>query len=310
MIPGALQQAVTLAVANRLGGTHRIVRIEPCGGGCINRAARLTLDNGLTLFLKWNDCAPPRMFAAEAEGLRLLRKPLVEAGIGLRVPEPWAHSERCDECPAFLLMEDLIAASNGTDTNGAVSEQADHILAQGLAAIHRFTSDQFGLDHDNFIGSTPQVNGRTQSWAEFFLERRLRAMLSLLAKRGALPKRVASLAERSLPNMGRLLESVTALPSLVHGDLWGGNVLKPPSGFPALIDPAVYFGDREVDLAMTELFGGFSRGFRLAYESSFPLSDGYVVRKDIYNLYHILNHALLFGGGYMAQAEAIMSRFA
>jgi fructosamine-3-kinase len=110
--------------------------------------------------------------------------------------------------------------------------------------------------------------------------------------------------------MGKLLETVTARPSLVHGDLWGGNVLKTPSGFPALIDPAVYFGDREVDLAMTELFGGFSRSFRSAYETIFPLSDGYNLRKDIYNLYHILNHALLFGGGYMAQAEAIMSRFA
>jgi protein-ribulosamine 3-kinase len=310
MIPRPLQDAALRAVAVYDGGVARLSAVLPCGGGCINRAARLVLESGKTLFLKWNDNAPPGMFAAEARGLRLLRQAVEQGGVPLRVPLPVVHEERQDDCPAFILMEDVMSAPATPDPVAYGSRPTDSILAEGLAAIHRCSDEQFGLDHDNFIGPTPQPNRKMRSWAKFFIECRLRPMLGRLAERGSLSRRVESQAEQSLSNMTRILETVREAPSLVHGDLWGGNVLRTPCGLPALIDPAVYFGHREVDLAMTELFGGFSAAFREAYERLLPLEHGFATRRDIYNLYHILNHAVLFGDGYTAQAETILMRYA
>jgi protein-ribulosamine 3-kinase len=184
---------------------------------------------------------------------------------------------------------------------------AERRLGERLAAQHQVTAAEFGFGCDNFIGRTPQPNGWLGDWAEFFRERRLRPQLLLAAGSG-----FAGLLEE--PG-ARLLESVAALlgghrprPSLLHGDLWAGNWLADTRDEPQIFDPAVYYGDREADLAMTRLFGGFGRAFYDAYQSAAPLPAGHAVRAELYNLYHVLNHANLFGGGYARQARASIDR--
>jgi fructosamine-3-kinase len=184
---------------------------------------------------------------------------------------------------------------------------AEHKLGEQLAAQHLVTAAEFGFASDNFIGSTPQPNGRMSDWAEFFRERRLRHQLVLAAENG-----FTALLEHA---GARLLESLPALlaghqpqASLLHGDLWAGNWLADEQSEPLLFDPAVYYGDREADLAMTRLFGGFGRAFYDAYQSATPLPAGHAVRAELYNLYHVLNHANLFGGGYARQARTSIDR--
>jgi fructosamine-3-kinase len=176
-------------------------------------------------------------------------------------------------------------------------------LGRGLAALHRITADRYGWHRDNTIGSTPQINDRESDWLVFWAEHRLRFQLDLAVERGA--------GGRLKDRGNRLIEALPALmggrrpeASLLHGDLWSGNHAFTAAGEPAIFDPAVYYGDRETDLAMTELFGGFGRDFYAAYEKDWPLDSGYASRKKLYNLYHVLNHFNLFGGGYLSQAQA------
>jgi fructosamine-3-kinase len=185
--------------------------------------------------------------------------------------------------------------------------EAERRLGEQLAAQHQATAAQFGFAEDNFIGRTSQANGWLPDWAEFFRERRLRHQLVLAAQNG-----FAALLEQ--PG-ARLLEAVTALldghrpeASLLHGDLWAGNWLADEHDAPVIFDPAVYYGDREADLAMTRLFGGFGRAFYDAYQAAAPLPAGHAVRAELYNLYHVLNHANLFGGGYARQARTSIDR--
>ena len=170
-------------------------------------------------------------------------------------------------------------------------------LGRMLATLHRSHGDEFGWPRDNYIGATPQPNGRSASWRDFWRERRLGPQLAL-AKRHGYPIDIG--------NVGDLLDGHEPAPSLLHGDLWSGNAAFLASGAPALFDPAVYYGDREADLAMTELFGGFPRQFYAAYEAAWPLAPGYERRKHLYNLYHLLNHLNLFGGGYLAQVRSAL----
>jgi fructosamine-3-kinase len=164
-----------------------------------------------------------------------------------------------------------------------------------LAAAHRSTGPRFGWQRDNYIGSTPQRNGWCDTWAQFWIERRMRPQLELAKRNGFdLPFPESSVLEHHKP-----------APSLLHGDLWSGNAGFTPEG-PAVFDPAVYYGDREADLAMTELFGGFPREFYRAYNEAWPLEAGYQRRKHLYNLYHLLNHLNLFGGGYLAQVTGTL----
>ena len=179
-------------------------------------------------------------------------------------------------------------------------------LGRELAAMHRHRRARFGWHRDNTIGSTPQVNREEHDWVHFYREHRLRFQLDRAADNG-----MAHLRR----NGDRLLESLEGFfpgggpaPSLLHGDLWGGNHAALADGTPVLFDPAVYYGDREADLAMTELFGGFPARFYAAYNEAWPLDEGYATRKSLYNLYHLLNHANLFGGGYVAQADSTMGR--
>jgi fructosamine-3-kinase len=217
-------------------------------------------------------------FAAEADGLVALRRG------GLRAPEPLAAGSAGGQ--AYLLLEYLELRSKGDFA----------ALGTMLARAHRQPGPRFGWARDNYIGSTPQKNAWCDDWAEFWQERRLRPQIELASKNGF---------DLKLPDSKVLLENHKPQPSLLHGDLWSGNAGFTNDG-PVVFDPAVYYGDREADLAMTELFGGFPREFYRAYNETFPLDAGYEKRKHLYNLYHLLNHLNLFGGGYLGQVRSCL----
>ncbi len=246
-------------------------------GGCIHECYRVTIQ-GAACFLKTNDPLRADALAAEAEGLEALR------AAGMPAPEPRAHGIAGGR--AYLLMEYL-------DLGAPADFPA---MGRMLAAAHRSPGPRFGWHRDNYIGTTPQRNAWADDWSEFWMERRLRPQIELAKKNGF---------SLSIPSLD-LLEEHRPQPSLLHGDLWSGNAGFTAKG-PVVFDPAVYYGDRETDLAMTELFGGFPREFYRAYEQVFPLDAGYARRKPLYNLYHLLNHLNLFGGGYLAQVESALS---
>ncbi|TXT20520.1 MAG: Fructosamine/Ketosamine-3-kinase [Gallionellaceae bacterium] len=211
------------------------------------------------------------------------------------VPQPVA----CGACGehAFLALEFL-------DLSGSGNER---LLGGQLAALHRCTSAQFGFSQDNTIGETPQKNDWLSCWVTFWRERRLGFQLELAARNGYGGK-LQEMGRRLAERLPEFFDGYSPLPSLLHGDLWGGNHAFSAGGTPFIFDPAPYYGDRETDLAMTELFGGFGPEFYAAYRAAWPLDKGYAARKELYNLYHILNHANLFGGGYVRQAEDMMRR--
>jgi fructosamine-3-kinase len=259
-------------------------------GGSINESYRWESASG-PLFVKIAPAEQLTMFVAEAEGLEALAN-----ANGVRVPRVLCFGT-ADAC-AFLALEWI-------DLAGSVSA-ASKQLGQQLASQHRVTAAQFGWHRDNTIGSTPQINTRTASWPEFFREHRLRYQLDLAARNGYhghLQEQGTALLQR----IDEFFADHRPQPSLLHGDLWGGNFGVDKSGTPVIFDPAVYFGDREADLAMTRLFGGFSASFYSAYEAAWPLSPGARERTMLYNLYHVLNHLNLFGDGYRAQAESMLS---
>jgi len=181
----------------------------------------------------------------------------------------------------------------------------DALLGEQLATLHRRTGKAFGFTQDNFIGSSPQRNTWNNDWISFWREERLGFQLELAAENGYGGK-LQSLGEDLLEALPAFFEGYAPAPSLLHGDLWSGNHAFLADGTPTIFDPAVYYGDRECDLAMTELFGGYTANFYAAYRAAWPLHEGYGLRRDLYNLYHILNHANLFGGGYANQAEQMM----
>ena len=188
--------------------------------------------------------------------------------------------------------------------------ETSETLGRQLAQQHRAFSTAYGLDHDNYIGSSPQSNQATASWVDFFRDRRLGAQQELARRNGRLHPRRAAQLERLMSHLDEWIDEDSCAPSLLHGDLWGGNYLAGPRGEPVLIDPAVYYGDREAEIAFTELFGGFGPKFYAAYNEAWPLRPGYSERRDVYNLYHLLNHLNLFGEGYGGSVDAILRRFA
>jgi fructosamine-3-kinase len=272
-------------VGTEIGPARRI----PVTGGCIHRCWILEGRWG-ACFVKANTAAHLEMFEAESEGLR----ELAAAG-SIRVPEPYLACELDGE--AFLLMErlELRGAGDG-DRQGRV-----------LAGLHRKVSVEarFGWHRDNFIGSTPQPNGWGQDWGAFFAEHRIEHQLRLNRAAGSDFRGARRLAERIVPVVGEH----APLPSLLHGDLWGGNAGFDAAGAPVIFDPAVYYGDRETDLAFSRMFGGFNDAFYRGYAETWKLEDGWRDRAEIYNLYHLLNHTLLFGGGYGVQAQRVIDRY-
>ncbi len=297
-----LLERLTHELPTALGEPVTITRFESAGGGCINSALRLYLSTGTTLFVKWNPDAPSDIFECEAEALRIMQQ-----ATSLKVPTPIIVGNATPHTPSFLVLEDLTASNSRSRRDPNI--KFDEELAKGLAEMHCYCGPAFGFSRDNFIGATPQPNAWSDSWLEFFRHQRLEHMVKLLSEKGKITGATANLAARFLEKLDRFLGGIATKPVLLHGDLWGGNVMPDANGRPALIDPACYYGHHEADLAMTQLFGGFSARFYEVYAEILPLADGYRERFQIYNLYHILNHAYLFGGGYLNQAVSIMARF-
>lgn len=256
---------------------------DAIGGGCVNETVRVR-GEGRDFFVKLNTAAKADMFVAEAEGLRE-----IAASETLRVPEPvcWGVAGSS----AYLVLDYLSLGHAGKCA----------VLGERLAAMHRITQTEFGWRRDNTIGSTPQINTPDADWLRFFRARRLGYQLDLAEHNGAVSELLRRGAEL-MEQLDGLFEGYHPRPSLLHGDLWSGNYSHLADGTPVIFDPAVYFGDREADIAMTELFGGFGGDFYAAYREAWPLDAGYAVRRTLYNLYHILNHYNMFGGGYGQQA--------
>ncbi|NIP73255.1 MAG: fructosamine kinase family protein [Gammaproteobacteria bacterium] len=285
----SLWDEIASAIASATGEPFTVQAQRAVGGGCINQAYRLSGD-GREYFVKTNETSGLAMFEAEAEGLA----EMAEAR-AIRVPRPVTAGTAGGM--AFVAMEYI--PMGGRARPEAVGEQ--------LAALHRVTRERFGWHRDNTIGSTPQINTPCDDWVEFWRRHRLGYQLDLAARRG-LGRRAVSRGEQLAVRFDALFSDYRPRPSLLHGDLWGGNAAGDDRGNPVIFDPATYHGDREADLAMTELFGGFGRGFHDAYDAAWPLDPGYPVRKVLYNLYHVLNHYNLFGGGYGGQAESMIDR--
>lgn len=294
MIPRAVLSGVGRATGL---GHSEILDTRGVGGGCINSAAALRTTAG-TFFLKWNASAGEGFFRAEAEGLSALaaagpvRTPGVVACCDDRAEVPWLLLEWIEE--------------------GRAGRTSWQDLGRGLASLHRGWSDGsgFGWVRDNVIGSLRQPNGWAANWGEFWAENRIRPLARELRDAGAVGSSQAGTLDRVADRAGDLLDTAATAdgPSLLHGDLWSGNVLFAVGGEPVLIDPAVYVGHREVDLAMSRLFGGFPRAFNQAYEEAWPLQPGHELRLPAYQLYPLLVHARLFGGGYVAAAVRAAER--
>jgi fructosamine-3-kinase len=281
------------ALEKALGRPVGEISGQGIGGGCINEAQILEVD-GERYFYKSNSHALPRQFEVEAKGLLALR----ESGTSLVVPEPVAWSDRPGS--SFLVTEYL--------EPGRRCEGFEQLLGIGLAELHACTSEHgFGFEVDGYCGATPQPNGWKSSWVDFYGDRRLGHQLRL-AREGGLDRGTCDRLQRVI---GRLEEWVSepGASSLIHGDLWSGNLHVAPDGRPALIDPAAYFGHPEAELGMMALFGGFAPPVWQAYAEARRLEPGWRNRLDLYTLYHVLNHFVLFGGGYASQADAIVRRY-
>ena len=264
------------------------------GGGCINQALRITTSAG-DFFVKWNASAPPDMFAKEAAGLAEMHQ---SNNPFLKIPNVIWHKE-ADEVPGILILEHLASA--------AATQGFDRRFGKGLANLHRKTFSAFGFHHPNYCGTTVQDNTWTNSWPEFFAQRRIWALVQQIRTWRGMSVDELIIYEKLVAKMSQLLAH-QPVPSLIHGDLWSGNFMYTSKG-PALIDPACYYADREMELGLMQLFGGFSHQIWEAYQDEFPLPEDWQKRISLYQLYHLLNHFLLFGGSYGRQALEIAREY-
>jgi fructosamine-3-kinase len=275
-------------ISQATGHQCQIIDRQSVGGGCINQAYQISTDRQDRYFIKLNQPALAEMFAAEARGLLEMA-----ATDTITVPMPICWGVVTDY--SYLVLNYLDLTDRGSPKNWTQ-------MGQNLAAMHQYRitdSPKFGWHLNNTIGSTPQINTWETDWIAFFKNHRIDYQLQLARRKGGnFPK-----ATQILATIPQILANHHPQPALVHGDLWGGNAGFTTMGNPVIFDPATYWGDREVDLAMTELFGGFPAAFYQGYESVYPLDAGYSQRKVLYNLYHILNHYNLFGGSYQNQAN-------
>lgn len=285
--PGQVAGAIGAATGRRLADEPERLAAGGGGGECL----RWRCDTG-HLFVKLVPARRLEMLEAEAEGLEALR-----GARAVRVPTVLGAGLAGDR--AFLALE-WIDLHAGSARSGSA-------LGQQLARLHRCVAPRHGWHRDNTIGATPQHNAWSDDWTRFFADRRLGAQLDL-AERGGHGGRWLERGRLLCERLGALLTGHRPVASLLHGDLWGGNWAADEEGEPVVFDPAVYHGDRETDLAMTRLFGGFGRAFYEAYESEWSLEPGAAHRIDLYNLYHVINHVNLFGGAYRRQAETTIER--
>ena len=269
----------------------KIKSFSSLSGGCISDAYKIVTDENSAFFLKYNSGTSNDMFIKEANGLNELAN-----ANSIRIPKVLEYDED------YILLEFI--------TSGNKKKNFFEDFGRSFAEMHRYTSDSYGFYEDNYIGSNPQKNipdeKEKTDWTAFYFNKRILFQLQLTEKLGnstdSLRKGISKLENKIEEIFGGSKEK----PSLLHGDLWGGNYMVDENGNPVLIDPAVYYGHREADLGMTKLFGGFSSEFYRAYNETFPLEDGYEYRENIYKLYHVLNHLNLFGGGYYSQAISLI----
>jgi fructosamine-3-kinase len=279
---------VAADIARATGEAFELVLAEPVAGGCIHTALSLTgrgAKGERRYFAKVAETPRKAMLEAEADGLAALR----DAG-KMRVPAVIAQAG--DGEIAWLVLEWLDLA--------ALTPVPAAALGAALAAQHKIAQERFGWRRDNFIGATPQENAPCDDWSAFWRDRRMAPQLRIAA-RNRLPSRMIDRGERLAADCEAFFRDIAVQPSLLHGDLWAGNAAASDGSF-VVFDPAVYAGHREADIAMTELFGGFPRDLLAAYFTDWPVEAGYTVRRDLYNLYHVLNHANLFAGDYVRQA--------
>ena len=278
-------EQVAVAITKATGRPFRLLEASSIGGGCINDARRLLGEDGRTYFAKANAADLLSIFEAEAEALAE-----IAATNTIRVPEPICTGSTDDQ--SYLVLEFI--------RSGSSRPYSQRKLGEALARLHQVEQPHFGWKRDNAIGATPQPNPTSNNWPDFYREQRLQHQFRIAAQRG-----------KTFTGSDNLLDCIPAffttyypIPSLLHGDLWGGNADIDEHGKPFVFDPASYYGDREADLAFTHMFGGFSSEFYAAYENLFPLDPSFDIRKTLYNLYHELNHFNLFGGSYATSAQA------
>jgi protein-ribulosamine 3-kinase len=281
--------ALATAIGNSLGVSLHSQPASRVHGGSINECYRWESDSG-ALFVKLAPARGSAMFEAEAAGLEELQR-----AQAVRVPRVMSIGTSAGK--AWLALEWI--------QSGTPSRTTDAVLGEQLARQHRATQPAYGWSRNNTIGSTPQLNDWDDNWVTFFRDRRLRYQLNLAADNGY-GGQLQHRGETLLDRLGEFFSTHQPAPSLLHGDLWGGNRVADERGDPVIFDPAVYYGDREADLAMTRLFGGFGPAFYSAYESAWALDTDAAARTDLYNLYHVLNHLNLFGRGYLTEAMSLI----
>jgi protein-ribulosamine 3-kinase len=297
MNPKNLHAIVEQKIEQTTGQPARIIRGQSCGGGCINDARVIELEDGRKFFLKSNPSPLPGMFEREAEGLQAMAR--AEA---IRVPKPIATGGQAEGVTPFIVMENIESGSKINDFQGVMGRQ--------FARMHLNTkTDRYGFEHDNYLGSTPQPNTWETDWVEFWRKHRLGHQLELARKNGYADSRFNQLGDKLLSRLGEFIGQPREPACLLHGDLWSGNYMVGSNGEPVLIDPAAYCGRREADLSMTLLFGGFSQRFYEAYQEVWPLESGSHERLELYKLYHQLNHLNIFGTGYKSGCLAVMQRY-
>jgi protein-ribulosamine 3-kinase len=283
-------QYITEKIEAVTGQPFKMVSADAISGGDINSAYRLQGHNK-SYFVKLSRADLAAMFEAEYAGLRAIAQTQT-----VHVPAPVVCGKTAGH--SFLVLEYIEL--------GRSTQASDRLLGRQLALLHQQKQPYFGWHRDNTIGSTLQFNKPSHDWLTFWRDQRLGFQLKLAADNGY-GGSLQTNGERLCSDMAALFANYLPQPSLLHGDLWAGNASVDKRGSPVIFDPACYYGDREADLAMTELFGGFSRDFYAAYQADWPLDHGFGIRKTFYNLYHILNHLNLFGGSYLRQAESMMN---
>lgn len=286
MIPTELSTHLSEILDLEIKNSHSV------SGGSINRAAKITTNKG-DFFLKWNRSMPDDFFEKEANGLRRLGR----GKSNLRIPKVISTGEPESGQPGYLLME-FIEEGRGGDS---------YEFGRQLAILHQTEAEQFGLETDNYIGSLPQSNRHHENWIDFFVKERINPQIQMAVDSGKLNSGFFQNWERLSAKLDEIFPP--AKPSLLHGDLWGGNYLFNSEGKAVLIDPAVYYGHPEMDLSFTKMFGGFSPEFYSGYESESPLEPEFSERVPIYNLYPLLVHVNLFGGHYTSQFKSILKNY-
>lgn len=292
MFPLSLQEALIKTLYEKTGYAHTIKRVAPVGGGCINHAQAITTDKD-RYFVKYNHAGRyPGMFEAEAQGMQVLK----EAG-ELSVPGVIGTGHANDQ--AFLILEYI-------DSRPQETNFWEH-FGRGLAKLHKHTNPHFGLNHSNYIGSLPQSNAFSESWTDFFINERIGPQLRLSRESGKTDRELEKMFERLFARLNEFFAEEP--PALLHGDLWSGNYMSGNRGEAVIIDPAVYFGHRYMDLGMSKLFGGFSADFYRAYHAEYPLNANWQTGTEIANLYPLMVHVNLFGGGYLGSVKSVLKRF-